>query len=269
MTDYRYPNETLTLWITILLVLGVIAFTAAATVCLSVVFITAVLIFSYFTSQSHHRALLERAMLITPQTLPGLVPVISEAARRLQVEPVNVFVVPGHTINAYTFGLSTPKAIVLHEGLFKVMDRDEIQFIIGHEMGHIALGHTWLNSIIGGMAGIPAPYSASYLLILALRWWNRACEFSADRAGLLACGKPAKALSALIKLEIGPGGVSPEAFQRALRRIEAEDDNFLSNLGELLATHPMIIKRLDQLKRYAGSADYQKLQARLSRVVSS
>jgi Zn-dependent protease with chaperone function len=143
------------------------------------------------------------------------------------------------------------------------MDRDELQFILGHEMGHVALGHTWLNSLVGGMAGIPAPYSASYLLILALRWWNRACEFSADRAGLLACGNTGKALSALVKLELGPSGTSLEAFQRALQRIEAEDDDLLSNLSELLATHPMIVKRLEQIKDYARSKEYQALRGKL------
>jgi len=32
-------------------------------------------------------------------------------------------------------------------------------FIIGHEMGH-----TWLNTIVGGIAGIPAPFDAAYFL---------------------------------------------------------------------------------------------------------
>ena len=37
------------------------------------------------------------------------------------------------------------KAIVLYSSLFKIMDQDEIQFILGHEMGHVKLGHTWLR----------------------------------------------------------------------------------------------------------------------------
>jgi len=263
MTAYRYPYESLILWLTIGLVLAIIAFTAAATVCLSVVFVIAVLLLSFFASQRHHRVLIERAMPVTPSTLPGLAHIIAQARQRLRVEPVNAFIVPSRTLNAYTFGLSSPKALVLYDALLKVMDRDELQFVIGHELGHVALGHTWLNSLVGGMAGIPAPYSASYLLILALRWWNRACEFSADRAGLLACGKPSKALSALVKLEAGAAGASPEAFQRALQRIEAQDDDLLSNLGELLATHPLIVKRMEQLKQYAQSPDYRRLIAQL------
>jgi len=32
---------------------------------------------------------------------------------------------------AYTFGLSTPKVVVLYSALFDVMDADELKFIVG------------------------------------------------------------------------------------------------------------------------------------------
>ena len=86
------------------------------------------------------------------------------------------------------------------------MDADELRFIIGHEMGHVALGHTWLNSLVGGMAGIPSSSTSSAILTLAFLSWNRTCELSADRAGLLACGSLDKAVSSLIKLVAGPEG---------------------------------------------------------------
>jgi Zn-dependent protease with chaperone function len=140
------------------------------------------------------------------------------------------------------------------------MDADELRFVLGHELGHVRLGHTWLNSLVGGMAGIPSPIGAWALLTLAFRWWNRACEHSADRAGMLACGKPHKALSALIKLEAGPLVRTQADLERALRIIDAEDDNALSHLEEALGTHPMMIKRITQLRRYARSAEYRRLQ---------
>jgi Zn-dependent protease with chaperone function len=151
--------------------------------------------------------------------------------------------------------------VVLFEPLFQVMDRDEIMFIIGHEMGHVRLGHTWLNSLVGGMAGIPASIGAALILVLALRSWNKACEFSADRAGLLACANPVKAVSALIKLEAGPAALNPANMQAIMARIEAQDDNWMNNLGELFTTHPMIVKRIQALRKYARSEEYQRLQA--------
>ncbi len=130
-------------------------------------------------------------------------------------------------------------------------------------MGHVVLGHTWLNSLIGGMAGIPAPYGASYLLVLIFRWWNRACEYSADRAGLLACNQPAKAVTALVKLVSG-GRISPQDLEAAFQRIDAEDEDPISTLVELTATHPMIIKRIEQIRKYASSREYQQIQAKMN-----
>jgi Zn-dependent protease with chaperone function len=132
-------------------------------------------------------------------------------------------------------------------------------------MGHICLGHTWLNSLVGGMAGIPSPSAASALLVLAFMSWNRACEFSADRAGMLACGKPEKAISALVKLVAAKRNLSTSEMELYFKRFDAEDDNLLSDLSELLATHPMTIHRIEQLRRYAASAEYKRLAAQMNR----
>ncbi len=268
-TAYRYPNETLVLLLTILLVLGIIALTATATACLSIVFIAGMVGFSYYLSQQHHQALLRQADQVTQQVNPELFRLIQENQARLQVEPVAVFIVPGRELNAYAFGLSQPKSIVLNASLFQVMDRKEIQFILGHEMGHVRLGHTWLNSLVGGLAGIPAPYEAMLLMVFVLRGWNRTCEYSADRAGLLACGSINKAITALIKLEAGFSGLNQKGLQLAYQRIEAEDDDLTNNLMEMLGTHPMIIKRIDQLKRYAASAQFRQLSERMDQNIAT
>src|SRR4030067_2173858 len=154
-TAYRFPNERLILGVTILVVLGFILFTAAATACLSVVFVLGFMLIGYYSSKSHHQSLVQTAQKVTQVSTPGLIPVIEESAQRLQVESVQVFILPSRTRNAYTFGMDSPKAIVLYSSLLQLMDRDELQFIIGHEMGHICLGHTWPNTLVGGMAGIP------------------------------------------------------------------------------------------------------------------
>ena len=150
---------------------------------------------------------------------------------------------------------------MLYSALFKNMDEGEISFILGHEMGHVSLGHTRINSFVGGMAGIPAPWGVSVILRGIFLSWNRACEYSADRAGLLACGNVNKAISALIKLGAGPGAYSQAELARALKMLEEEDDNIFGVLNETFSTHPMLIKRIQQLLRYASSRNYQQLQA--------
>jgi len=264
MTEYRYPHERLILAGTVLLVLGVIAFTSAATLCGSLLFVAAMLIAALFLNWAHHNALLRTAERVTAQTIPQLDALVRETAVRLGVGNTATYVVAGRVLNAYTFGLSDPKVIVLYAGLFPVMDRDELQFIIGHEMGHVQLGHTWLNSVLGGMAGIPSPFGAAVILYFAFRWWNRACEFSADRAGLLACGNVNKAVSALVKLATGGTARTTDSQQRALTQLERQDDELGHQLGELLSTHPLIATRLERLRQYAASDAYRSLQARVN-----
>jgi Zn-dependent protease with chaperone function len=174
-------------------------------------------------------------------------------------------VVPEAQLNAYTFGLSSPKVVVLYSALFEAMDEEEILFILGHELGHVALGHTWLNSLVGGMAGIPSSFSAAALMSMAFLWWNRACEYSADRAGLLACGKIEKAVTALLKLAAGPYARNARNLEGIYRQIDAEDDTFLGSLNEILGTHPLLVRRIQELRQYARSDQYQRLKTWLER----
>jgi Zn-dependent protease with chaperone function len=113
-TAYRYPYEYLILLITFLVVLAVIAFTAAATVCGSAIFIPAVVLIGYFASRSRHHALIEQATHVTVESVPELIPVIRANEARLQVEPVEVFITPSNQLNAYTFGMDSPKSVVLY-----------------------------------------------------------------------------------------------------------------------------------------------------------
>jgi Zn-dependent protease with chaperone function len=255
---YRYPNEYIILFVTLLLVLGIIVFTAAATLCGSVIFVLLMVGVAYWAGASRNSELVRSAQRVDAQHLPALATVANDAAARIRPGPVQVFVVPLNVLNAYTFGLSSPKAIVIYGGLLNVMDADEMKFIIGHEMGHVRLGHTWLNSIVGGMAGIPSPFGAAVILYFAFRWWNRACEYSADRAGLLACGNLNKAVSALVKIETG-GRYTPADQQRALQPLSGEDA-LVEDFGDLFSTHPGIKRRVEQLRAFAASPDYARLQ---------
>lgn len=265
ITSYRYPSEEGILALTLLLVAGVIIFTATATFCTAGIFILLMLVVVYFMNKSHHEGLIRQAKPITYQAMPEVYQMVKDCADRLQPGPIQSFVAGSNQLNAYTFGMSDPKIVVLYSSLFKIMDADEIRFIIGHELGHVSLGHTWLNTLIGGMAGIPAPMGAAVILSAAFMWWNRACEYSADRAGLLACGSLAKATSALVKLSTGSRISTQAEMDRAMAVVDKEDDDITNVVAEMLATHPMIIKRINELKKYAASPEYSRLQAEIAR----
>lgn len=264
MTSYRYPQETLVFWFTILAVLAVILFTSAATFCLSGLFIVLMFVMAYWMNRSHHQSLISTALGVSSKSAPQLFSLVQRCAQRLRPGSLEVFVAPQEELNAYTFGINDPKILVVYAPLIQIMDEEELAFVLGHEMGHVQLGHTWLNTILGGMAGIPASYGAAALLTLTFRSWNRMCEYSADRAGMLACGKPEKAVSALLKLISGQRHLSPAQMEHLLRAVDREDDTLLGGLNELLSDHPMIIKRIEQIRSYARTAEYQNLIVKIN-----
>jgi Zn-dependent protease with chaperone function len=259
MTDYRYPSETAIFWGTIILVSLVIILTSAATFCLAGVFILAFFGMAYLSNKSHHQSLIYNAERVDLSRQQPLSDLIRLCQSRLKPGSLDVFVVRENQLNAYTFGVDSPKAIVIYSPMFQLMDAEELMFVLGHEMGHISLGHTWLNTILGGLAGIPAPYGAAVILAMIFRSWNRACEYSADRAGMIACKNPEKAITALLKLVSGDTHLTEGEKAQWIRLLDKQDDSLSGQLQELLSSHPMITKRISQIKEYAGTADYARL----------
>jgi len=118
MTSYRYPSEHLILALTLLLVFAVIAVTAVATLCGSVLFVLIMLEISFLLNRAHHNALIQRARPVTSQTEPALKALVGDCARRLQSGPVKTLIAPGNTLNTYTFGLVEPHVVVVYAGVF-------------------------------------------------------------------------------------------------------------------------------------------------------
>jgi len=258
MTSFRHPSETPIYYLTLLMLGGVVALGALPTVCLMPLLVLGFIALSYWMSQAHHKQLLSRAHRVTLQSTPKLAALTQDCLNRLQPGPVEFYVMPQNILNAYTFGFSKPNVVVLYSPMLKVMDADELRFVIGHELGHVSLGHTWLNTLLGGMAGVPVSFGAAIVLTLAFRWWNRACEYSADRAGLLACGSLTKSISALAQLAVGDINTQDE-LAHAIQVIERQDGEAASSLSELLSTHPLILKRINELRAWAATPEYQRL----------
>ena len=74
-------------------------------------------------------------------------------------------------INAYVTGLGASKRVVVWDNTIKKMAPDEVLFVVGHEMGHYALGHV-VKGIVFGLAGI---FVALYFAYRALQWSLARC----------------------------------------------------------------------------------------------
>ena len=254
----RDPSEQAILVVTLLVILAVFVLAAAPTLCLLPLGAVLMVVVAFQMNQAHHREIVRNAQRVSRQTAPDLAQLAAECGQTLNSGPFELYVLRARQMNAYTFGFSDPRVVVLYSPLLKVMDASELRFIIGHELGHVVLNHTWLTTLLGGIAGVPPSFGAVIIFTFAFRWWSRACEYSSDRAGLVACGSLEKAVSALVKLAAGALD-SPAEIERALRLLDAEDDSPVNVLGESLATHPLIINRIEKLRKFAASAEYREL----------
>jgi Zn-dependent protease with chaperone function len=69
-------------------------------------------------------------------------------------------------INAYVTGLGASKRVVVWDNTIEKMAPEEVLFVVGHEMGHYALGHV-LQGIAFGLLGMLV---ALYIAYRALEW---------------------------------------------------------------------------------------------------
>ena len=84
-------------------------------------------------------------------------------AQRAGIEGGRVFEVnksvDTEAVNAYVTGLGDTKRIVLWDTIIAKLDRDELLFVMGHEMGHYVLGHIWVSLLLGPLLVLAGLYT--------------------------------------------------------------------------------------------------------------
>lgn len=265
-TAYRNPGEY---WAFALVVVGLVAaslFTAPLTGCLSVVFVVLFMVGAWVLAKDSHERLMKKAHPVTAETEPVLYALVQATAQRLglRADEVRVYVAGGG-VNALTYGLTRPRVIVLQAGLLRVMNRAQLAYVLAHEFGHVQLGHAWWNSLAAGMVSMPLGWLAYFMRLLLFQSWQRACEFSADRAGLLAVGDIRVAEQVMMTMLALTSKVrSEDELQALLLQAErGETGDFEDWWGELWSTHPLMQRRIVRLREYAASAEFRALLVRL------
>jgi Zn-dependent protease with chaperone function len=71
-----------------------------------------------------------------------------------------------NTINAYVTGVGASKRVVIWDTTIQKTNSDEVLAVVGHELGHYVLGHTWKGFLFftGGL------FVGLYLAYRALQW---------------------------------------------------------------------------------------------------
>lgn len=205
---------------------------------------------------------------VTPDNYPNIYEYLQYAAQILDVKKVpELYIEWGYDINAMTVGAENP-IIVLNSGLIDLCDDDEIMFIIGHELGHVKSNHMLyhmmaqvINFIIdqipfGSVAAAPLQY--------ALYYWDRMSEFTADRAGLMACQSKEAAIRAFMKMSGMPikqyNNMNYHTFLQQAADFKQLDYEGLNKVIKLIsiadATHPWTVMRAAELLNWITSGSY-------------
>lgn len=147
-------------------------------------------------------------------------------------------------INAFVMGFKKPFTLVLTSALVESMDKDELTYIIGHELGHIKMHHSSFKSLVTPLdRGIP-------FLSFLFNAWLRRSEYTSDRIGFLSSLKRDKCISSLIKLAVGKELSKDVNIDDLINQINTSYDERIEKFGELLLDHPYITNRIFRLVQF-------------------
>ncbi|MDI6806999.1 MAG: zinc metalloprotease HtpX, partial [Candidatus Aenigmarchaeota archaeon] len=215
---------------------------------------------------------------VSKSEAPELHEIVEKLAENAKIPKPKVYIINSRNPNALACGRS-PKhsAVAVTTGLMDLLDDDEIEGVLGHEIAHVKARDTltstmaatiagaiaylahiaWFSLFFGGrreggtMLLLPllilAPIAAT-LIQLAI---SRGREMSADRTGGLLSGKPLSLASALEKISSG-------VKNYPMRGNPATSHLFIVNpfkgdiFINLFLTHPPMEKRVAALKKLAS-----------------
>jgi len=183
------------------------------------------------------------AVKLSEVQLPDVYRKVVDAARKLGLETVpDAYIMQaGGALNAFATKFISRNFIVIYSDLLEACDESgkEMDMIIGHEIGHLALGHLkrlWLL--------IPAR---------VIPWlgpaYSRAREYSCDLCGYEVAGELEPGIKGLTILAAG-GKYGKQVNTDAFVKQAQETSGFWTSVYELNASHPYLPKRVAALINY-------------------
>lgn len=207
------------------------------------------------------RRLLSSSVRLSRGMAPHIHQMADECIATLQSEiPLELYVFPSPDFNAMCFKPEDGRLFVMFSSsLLEAFDGAELQFVIGHELGHHIYGHhdIPIGYLLRGKAK-PDP-----ALVLELFAWSRYAEISADRAGAHCIHDLDSVAKSLFKLASGLSGkqirFNLDDFLHQIDDMRVEDDEpgFGSPREDWFSTHPFSPLRVKALKLFDES-EYEK-----------
>jgi heat shock protein HtpX len=218
------------------------------------------------------------AVPVSEAEAPKLYAIVRDLTARMSIPMPAIYISPAAQPNAFATGRNPDHAAVaVTQGLFQIVDDDELRGVLAHELTHIrnrdiliqsvasAIGAAitylaymllWFgdddNSPLGLVASLAmvllAPIAAS-IIQLAI---SRQREYAADAGGAEICGNPESLASALLRLEQGATAM-PMKVNQAAEPLYIVRPFSAKGLAGLFSTHPPIEERVRRLRQMRPS----------------
>jgi Zn-dependent protease with chaperone function len=225
-------------------------------------------LFGFFGEKPIRLAFQANSVLVSGEQLPRVNRLYLEVLRTMDApEHYPLFVSQTPIVNAGAYGMEQP-FIILNSGTVHLLDDDELQYVMAHELGHVMSGHVLYRTMLAILIqlaerGFPIVGLAARAVLVALLEWYRKSELSADRAGLLGVQNPQVVFRAMLKMAGGGRAeeMSVGAFlQQAEAYRESEDvaDSVFKVLNLMGSTHPFYVLRVSELREWIESGAYDR-----------
>jgi Zn-dependent protease with chaperone function len=215
----------------------------------------------YWSGPQGMAALLGNAIEITRKQFGDIYQTGVRAASNLSMPVPRMFVLQNPIMNAATYGVDEQNFVMLTSALVDALSGDELAFTLGHEFGHIKSNHVlYLNAahwaisgavaLLGMIVAGPIGLIVGPAFRVALNEWSRKAEYTADRAGLIACRDLNSSILSLVKITLGSRSlidkVDLEAFLEQMEERAAQEYGFV----EMFQSHPFMPKRVKEIKDF-------------------
>ena len=199
------------------------------------------------------KSLLSTSVKVTPEIFPKVAEAIDQVFERLKLKNnFNFFITANHLQTQALCAMmpqSSNAEIIITSKMIDLLNGEELQSVIGHEVSHFYYQHSLY----------PSPNQArtktEFLNLLHL---SRAAEISADRAGFLGSGSLEHSLRSMLKITSGLGDQHLQfnfsAYLNQLRELaEIKGDQ-----TQLYSTHPTFLNRMQALIWFSMSHEYHQ-----------
>jgi len=218
---------------------------------------------------------------------PRLHRIVKRVTTQAMIPMPKVYIVPSKAPNAFATGRNIEhSAVAATEGLLELLNEDELEGVVGHEMAHILNQDMLIGTVVATMAGaigilasiarwgaiftgyggrggergggfglLIAAIIAPLVAVLVQTAISRQREFKADARGGKLTGKYLPLASALKKLHTAPVRMKLDQKPATAHLMIA---NPLSGKGisRLFSTHPPVDKRIEALEKLNHNSIY-------------